>query len=116
MTVIYKVLRGAEFRELQDKGETLGSPLDIADGFIHFSTVDTLAGTLAKYFDGVQGLKLVAYDDNTMGEVLKYEPARCGVLFPHLYGPLRHDDALWVKDLPVDEKTGKHTDFPKDLK
>jgi len=112
MTVIYKILRDEEYRALQELGETNGAPIDVADGYIHFSTAETVAETAAKYFDGIQDLKLLAYDDSTLGDALKYEPSRGGQLFPHLYAALRMSDALWVKDLPFEN--GMHQ-FPAGL-
>ena len=34
---IYKILRASEWEELDRLGETAGAPVDVADGFIHFS-------------------------------------------------------------------------------
>ena len=36
--LIYKIFRIEEWAELDAEGETLGAPVDLADGFIHFST------------------------------------------------------------------------------
>ena len=110
MTLIYKILRDDEYRALKELGETTGAPIDVADGYIHFSTAETVAETAAKYFDGVTGLKLLAYEDSGMGDALKYEHSRGGLLFPHLYGLLKHADAIWVKDLPFEN--GAHQ-FPE---
>lgn len=100
--LIYKLLRGPEWRLFRDRGETPGAPVDLADGFIHFSTADTLPGTLEKHFAGEEGLHLLACEAETLGEALKWEPSRGGLLFPHLYRPLRLDDILWSRPLPPD--------------
>jgi uncharacterized protein (DUF952 family) len=34
---------------------------------------------------------------------LKWEPARGGALFPHLYGQLETTAAIWAKELPATE-------------
>ena len=112
MSVIYKILRKAEWEELQHKGETLGAPIDLQDGYIHFSTRDTVAETATKHFAGETDLKLLAYQADVFGDALKFEPSRGGALFPHLYAPLPLDKTLWVRDLPLDN--GLHQ-FPKDL-
>ncbi len=36
--LIYKILRGDEWRALKADGDTAGAPVDRADGFVHFST------------------------------------------------------------------------------
>ncbi|MFZ8942627.1 MAG: DUF952 domain-containing protein, partial [Gemmobacter sp.] len=36
--LIYKILRAAEWQALNEAGETAGAPVDVADGYVHFST------------------------------------------------------------------------------
>ncbi len=98
--LIYKIFRADEWATLQADGETVGAPIDVADGYIHFSTAATVAETAAKYFAGVEGLVLLAVEADTL-DPLKWEPARENVLFPHLYRTLRMDDVVWSKPLPV---------------
>ncbi len=98
---IYKILTSDQWTELQAAGETSGAPVDIADGFIHFSTIDQVAETAAKHFAGQDGLWLLAVDGAALGDALKWEPSRGGALFPHLYGPLRSQDAVWAKQMPL---------------
>jgi uncharacterized protein (DUF952 family) len=90
--MIYKLLRAAEWADLDRDGQTLGAPVDRADGYVHFSTKAQLAGTLAKHFAGETGLMLLALDSDALGPHLRWEPARGGALFPHLYRPLRRSD------------------------
>ena len=97
---IYKIFRAHEWADLQTKGETQGAPIDIADGYVHFSTAQTVAETAAKYFAGIDGLVLLALESDTL-DPLKWEPARAGVLFPHPYRNLRMDDILWDAPLPL---------------
>lgn len=99
--LIYKIFRANEWADLQSKGDTIGAPIDVADGYIHFSTAETVAETAAKYFTGVEGLVLLAIEADGLGP-LKWEPAREGVLFPHLYRKLRLDDVIWSKPLPLE--------------
>ena len=80
------------------------------DGYIHFSDSEQLQETAAKHFAGQTGLLLVAVETGALGEDLKWEPSRGGALFPHLYGELKTDLALWVKELPWGSE-GKHL-FP----
>ncbi|MEL6682133.1 MAG: DUF952 domain-containing protein [Pseudomonadota bacterium] len=98
--LIYKIFRADEWAHLQAEGETVGAPIDVADGYVHFSTAETVAETAAKYFAGAEGLALLAVEADDL-EALKWEPAREGVLFPHLYRKLRMEDVLWQKSLPL---------------
>ncbi|SIS69731.1 Uncharacterized conserved protein, DUF952 family [Roseivivax lentus] len=109
--LIYKILRAGEWAELERAGESAGAPIDVADGYIHFSTADQAAETAARHFAGETRLKLLAYDADDLSP-LEWEPSRGGQLFPHLYAPLRRDQALWVADLPFEE--GRHV-FPEGM-
>lgn len=100
--MIYKIFRDAEWQAMQQAGQTDGAPIDLSDGFIHFSTGPQAAETAAKWFAGVDGLWLVAFDADAMGDALKWEPSRGGALFPHLYRALRMDEVHWAKPLPWD--------------
>ena len=97
--LIYKVLRGPEWAALQADGCSLGAPIDLADGYVHFSTGAQLAQTLAKHFAGQTGLMLLACDTDALGEALRWEPSRGGGLFPHLYRPLKISDVTWSRPL-----------------
>ncbi|MBP0482586.1 DUF952 domain-containing protein [Sagittula salina] len=98
---IYKILRTSEWEDLRARGETQGAPIDITDGYIHFSTAEQARETAAKHFAGAEGLYLAALDPDRMGDALKWEPSRGGALFPHLYGPLRLKDVAWCQPLPL---------------
>ena len=99
--LIYKILRAEEWADLQAAGETDGAPVDLADGFIHFSTAAQLAETAAKHFAGQSDLILLACDAEAFGEALKWEVSRGGADFPHLYAKLKLRDVIWAKPLPL---------------
>ncbi|MCB1334617.1 MAG: DUF952 domain-containing protein [Roseivivax sp.] len=98
---IYKILRGPEWAELRSAQQSAGAPIDVADGYVHFSTAAQAAETAAKHFAGVDELMLLALEADALGDALKWEPSRGGALFPHLYGPLRLADVLWAQPLPL---------------
>ncbi len=98
--LIYKIFRASEWAALQRDGRSAGAPVDLSDGYIHFSTAATVAETTAKYFAGEDGLVLLAVEADRLIP-LKWEPARGGVLFPHLYRDLTLEDVVWVRDLPL---------------
>ncbi|WP_439122374.1 DUF952 domain-containing protein [Marivita sp.] len=110
--MIYKLLRSAEWAALQADGETAGAPIDVADGYVHFSTAEQVRETATKHFAGADGLMLLAYDEATITGELRWEPSRGGALFPHLYAPLRLADMVWAKPLPLGNNGH---DFPDDL-
>lgn len=99
--LIYKILRRAEWDAFRTAGVTAGAPVDLADGYIHFSTALQLAETAARHFAGEDGLMLLAVRASDLGPALKWEAARAGQLFPHLYRPLQRADVIWEKSLPL---------------
>jgi len=105
---IYKIFTADEWAELHSNGTTKGAAIDLADGYIHFSTAETVAETAAKYFANVGGLMILAVDSKNCAD-LKWEPSRGGLLFPHLHRDLTLKDVLWAKPLPC---TSNGHDFP----
>jgi uncharacterized protein (DUF952 family) len=87
-TTAYKILTADQWTQFQTDGQFHGAPIDIADGYIHMSTADQLAETLAKHFAGQDNLTIAEIDLTHFDDTLKWEIARNGALFPHLYAPL----------------------------
>lgn len=86
---IFKILRTAEWQTAKNTDRFTGSPDDVKDGFIHFSTIHQLADTAEKYFANDSAVEVLAFDPTLWPEtLLRWEPSRGGALFPHLYGPL----------------------------
>ena len=112
MSMIYKIFRAAEMAAFVAVGETAGAPVDLADGYLHFSTAGQAAETAARHFAGEDGLWLLACDPAALGPALRWEPSRGGALFPHLYRPLRRDDLAWARPLPLGPAGHR---FPSDL-
>jgi len=86
--VIFKIVHSEEWHTAKVAGVYSGSAKDKSDGFLHFSTEEQLMGTLTRYYAGADDLILVAVDEGTLDNVLKYEPSTAGALYPHLYGDL----------------------------
>jgi uncharacterized protein (DUF952 family) len=101
MALIYKICPAALWRQAEAEGVFRGSPIDLEDGFIHFSTADQVKETAAKHFAGQRDLLLIAVDSDPLGAILQWEPSRGGALFPHLYAPLDVKDAVSVVALPL---------------
>jgi uncharacterized protein (DUF952 family) len=90
----------ADWAAAQQRGVYQGSPVDLADGFIHFSTAGQLRETAAKHFAGQTDLLLIAFDEAGLGEKLIFELSRGGAFFPHLHAPLPTALARTVHPLP----------------
>lgn len=98
--LIYKILRTPEWAAFEAAGRTRGAPVDFADGFIHFSTAGQVAQTLARHFAQDRALVLAAVEADRLGEALRWEPARGGALFPHLYRALDRAEVIWSRLIP----------------
>ncbi|GLI92282.1 DUF952 domain-containing protein [Methylocystis echinoides] len=106
MTLIYKIISTPEWRRAEAEGVFRGAAIDLADGYIHFSTAEQAEETAAKHFAGKSDLLLVAIDAAKLGDALKWEVSRGGALFPHLYAPLSLDAVTRVAPLPL--RDGRH--------
>jgi uncharacterized protein (DUF952 family) len=108
--IIYKICPEALWREAEKAGRFDGAPIDLADGYIHFSTGAQVRETAARHFAGQGDLLLLAVDAGALGVDLRWEPSRGGDLFPHLYGALPLAAVRRVDPLPL-APDGTH-DFP----
>jgi uncharacterized protein (DUF952 family) len=113
MSEIYKILRVPEWEAIGEAEEFAGSPDDLRDGFIHFSTAGQLRDTAEKHFASEDYLVLLAVDADALGEKLKWEASRGGALFPHLYGPLPMNAVLRLASVQRDEDG--EPDFPPEI-
>ena len=101
MSLIYKIAPKSLWAEAEAAGIFTGAPVDLADGYIHFSTAVQTRETAAKHFAGQSDLVLAIIESETLGDALKWEPSRGGALFPHLYRALRLDEVHSVHALPL---------------
>ena len=111
--LIYKIFRSDEWQALRRDGSTTGAPVDVSDGYVHFSTSEQAAETAAKHFAGEADLFLLAVETDRLGDALKWEVSRGGAKFPHLYRALALEDVVWAQPLPLVD--GAH-DFPAGFK
>ncbi len=100
--VAYKILTGAQWAQWLDQRVFAGSPVDLADGFVHLSAADQVTETANRHFSGQDGLVVVRIDLAALGDAVRWELSRGGARFPHVYaavplavalahGPLRRD-------------------------
>ncbi len=110
-TRIYKIATRAQWEEATECVTFRGAPVDLADGYIHFSTAEQVEETAARHFHGQKQLLLIAIEAEALGQALKWERSRGGALFPHLYGEFDPEQALSVLELQ-DCEDGGHK-FPE---
>ena len=111
--MIFKIVPSGLWAAAEAVGRFAGSPVDVSDGFIHFSTAAQAPETAARHFSGQKDLLLAAVDAAALGTDLRWEPSRGGDLFPHLYGVLPLSAVAWVKPLPIGHD-GRHLFPPLD--
>jgi uncharacterized protein (DUF952 family) len=98
---IYKILPRAEWEAAEASGRFEGSGVDLADGYIHFSTAAQAQETARRHFAGRAGLVVLEIEADDLGAGLRWEPSRGGDLFPHLYGPLETRLVRAVTEAPL---------------
>ena len=109
--IIYKIAPRDLWAQAEQAGSFTGAPVDIADGYIHFSTATQVRETAAKHFADQQDLLLISVNTSALGATLKFEVSRGGALFPHLYGELPLAAVLKAEPLPLGDD-GLHI-FPE---
>jgi uncharacterized protein (DUF952 family) len=97
---LYHMAASADWAEAEAFGLYTGSPDDKRDGFIHFSTASQVAESARRHRAGQSGLLLIVVAEESTGP-WRWEEARSGDLFPHLYGALPVAAAVGVHDLPL---------------
>jgi uncharacterized protein (DUF952 family) len=107
MSVVYKIVPAGLWREARASGVFRGAAVDLADGFIHFSSAAQVEETARRHFTGQHDLLLVAVDAARLAPALKWESSRGGDLFPHLYGALPFAAVLREDALPLNAD-GRH--------
>jgi uncharacterized protein (DUF952 family) len=111
--LIYKICPKELWKQAEAAGRFDGAPVDLADGFIHFSTASQLRETASRHFAGQDGLLLITCDAAALGKSLRWEPSRGGALFPHLYASLPTSAVLRVDSLALGSE-GEHL-FTSDI-
>ncbi|GGJ50156.1 hypothetical protein CDQ92_14400 [Sphingopyxis bauzanensis] len=87
-TTAFKILTHQQWVDFERERVFRGAPVDIADGYIHLSTAEQLEGTIARHFAGQTDLMIAEVDLIGLGDAIRWEEARGGELFPHLYAEL----------------------------
>lgn len=90
-TFVYKIFRDQEWEAFLATPAWPGSADDLADGFIHLSSAEQVAGSVSRHFAGEPHLVLARFHAAELGDKLVMEPSRSGQAYPHLYTSLSRD-------------------------
>ena len=98
-TRVYKILSEPDWQVAEELGYTQ-TALDEGDGYVHLSTRQQVAETLALHYPGYTNVRLLEYIAEEMAGPVRWEESRGGQLFPHLYAALRIKEAkrTWILD------------------
>ncbi|CAN7153386.1 DUF952 domain-containing protein [Devosia sp. LjRoot16] len=101
---IYKVASREIYDASLAAGRFVGQPIDLKDGYIHFSSAPQLGETIRLYFAGLGDQVLFQVPAAPLGEALKWEASRDGDLFPHLFAslPMSAVSNMTRLDVPAD--------------
>lgn len=96
---VFHLTDPAGWEAAQRSGE-LVPPGFAEEGFVHCSTEEQLAGTIARHFAGVDELVLLELDQDRLGDALRWEESRPGEVYPHVYRPLVLADVVRASPWP----------------
>jgi uncharacterized protein (DUF952 family) len=96
-SVLHKICPRAAWEEAQAAGTYKGAPIDLQDGFMHFSTPEQAPTTLRLYFKGqkdlvtlvirTEDLEKAARESGLQEARVQWDHSQSrGEDFPHLYG------------------------------
>ena len=105
MSKVFKICEKDEWENVKRNDFFEGTKIDKDDGFIHFSTLEQLKGTIEKYFKSRGQLYLLEVNTDNLDIV--WEVSRNKQQFPHLYEPLPFSAVAKVYKIFVDTE-GNH--------
>ena len=100
---VYRIIHKELWDTIEDKIPL--APIDVQDGYIHLSTVDSVLETANLYFPKDKELVVLVFKSESFGDTLKWEYVESrGMEFPHVYDTcLRKRDVSEVLSLVVEE-------------
>ena len=78
-------------RQVLDNAQTAGTfmePSLESEGFIHFSTQDQVASTALRHYQEKRDLVVFEIDEEDVKDQLRYETAKHGESYPHVYSAI----------------------------
>jgi uncharacterized protein (DUF952 family) len=102
---LYKICPRQSWSEAAALGRLPSSRDDARDGYVHLSARAQVRSTLARHFAGQAGLLLLVLPRERLpAGALRWEAARSGEPFPHLYAELTPELVSDVIELPLDDQ------------
>jgi len=95
---LFHILAANEWASAQAQGSYAPVSLE-SEGFIHLSREGQVVETANRFYRGVQGLIVLVVDANAVEADVVWEEGEPGVLFPHLYRPLRVQEVVQSTEL-----------------
>lgn len=95
--MIYHITNKKDWEESIAKGEYSGDTL-ATQGFIHNSTLEQVLEIANSRFVGRTDLVLLQIEESKVKPELKFELAKNGQEYPHIFGPLNCDAVVKVFD------------------
>jgi uncharacterized protein (DUF952 family) len=101
--LIYHIASRADWQSAQKNGSYTADSL-AAEGFIHCSKAEQVAGVAERFYAGRRGLVLLVIDPQRLSSDLRYEAGsdKPDELFPHIYGPLNLEAVASILDFEPD--------------
>ena len=110
---IFKIIDKDEWLKAKQSGTYEGSKKDIQDGYIHFSEENQIQETLQRHYSKRANLIILKVNAFKL-DLLLWEQASNGDMYPHLYSHLDTSTVVNEYDLPLNED-GSH-ELPEILK
>jgi uncharacterized protein (DUF952 family) len=97
---LFKIMTKDAWATFQNTGVFKGTPLDIADGYLHCSTIHQYLKVRKKFFANESDVMLLHLDVSKISAPIKWETSsRSGERYPHIYGELNLDAVIKVEKI-----------------
>ena len=94
--MVYHITTPEHFAAFADKNYYESAFL-ASEGFIHCSTLKQLKDTADRYYHNINEITILHIDEQKLNSDLKYEKAKTGEDFPHIYGAINKQAITEVK-------------------
>jgi glutathione S-transferase len=92
---IFHLATPDQWADAQATGQ-IAPPSLTAEGFVHCSTQDQLAGTIERHFAGVDELVVLRLHDAGLEGHLRWEESHPGASYPHVHRAIALDEVAEV--------------------
>jgi len=65
-----------------------------SEGFIHCSTIEQLNTSASRYYNNEPEIIVLTIDEQKLKSELKFEFAKIGQEYPHIYGPINKESII----------------------